>query len=350
MQLSEEAKRAKVLMRLLALERRHPKLDDVVCYLALAGYVREADAASGINSDVWRRDVQLRAVAVGVRHGEREHSRLHWACEKGLLPRVIELLEWNSDIEAADSAGATPLHFASSCGRLEVARELVRRGAKVAAKDKIGITPLHDASYYGHVNVARLLLDRGGDIEAEDDDGCTPLYFASDKGRLDVVQLLVARGAVVDARNEGSWTPQMIASQEGHAHVVRVLLAAGADVRARTDRNHTALHIASLHGRTDALRELLESDGAELNAQDDDGCTPLISACAEGHATAAIALLGAGADARVPNTAGNSALRCAELLVARDAGPPASGAEAPSAAQKEEQKQVVTLLKAHGAS
>ena len=135
-------------MWLLELERRHPKLDDVVCYLALAGYVREAEAASGINSDVWRRDVQLRWVTVKARHGRLKRTRLHWACMKGLLPRVVELLEWKSDIEAADKNGNTPLHLASWKGHVEVVRELVRRGAQIGAKRKSSSTPLHTASVW----------------------------------------------------------------------------------------------------------------------------------------------------------------------------------------------------------
>ena len=338
--LSREAATSQRLLRLLELEKRHPKLDDVVCYLALAGYVREAEAASGINSDVWRRDVQLRWVTVKARHGKLKRTRLHWACERGLLPRVIELLEWKSDIEAADEGGNTPLHLASGWGRLEVVRELVRRGAKVGAKTKNGNTPLHDASYYGHVEVARLLLDSGADIEAKSIMQGTPLYFASQEGKLEVVQLLVARGAVVDARAEDGWTSLMKASEKGHAPVVRALLAAGADVRARTNRNRTALHYASYAGRTEALRELLKCHDAELDAQEDGGNTPLMVACRNGHLMAATGLIFAGADVNLLNHAGRSALRIAEA---------AAHATQPSSAQRKELNRVVAQLQLHGA-
>ena len=110
------------------------------------------------------------------------------------------------------------------------------------------------------------------------------------------------------------------------------------------------MHFASYSGRFEALRELLKSHDAELNAQDDNGDMPLMYACANGNLMAATALIGAGADVDLLNHAGWSALRHAERLVTRDAVPPAAGAEAPTAAQLEEHRRVVALLKAHGAT
>ena len=342
--LSREAATSQRLLRLLELERRHPKLDDVVCYLALAGYVREAEAASGINSDVWRRDVQLRWVTVKARHGKYKQTRLHWACLKGLLPRVIELLEWKSDIEAVDDGGHTPLHLASLNGHLEVVRELLRRGAKVGAKDNYGSTPLHEASFWGHVEVASLLLDSGADIEAKGGGfECTPLCNASESGRLEVVQLLVARGADVDSRMFFGLTPLIRASQGGYAPVVRALLAAGAKVRACANGNLTSLHIRSCLAKTEALRELLKSHDVAVDALDCCSRTPLMHACENGLLMAATLLIAHGADVNLLNRAGRSALRLAERLVARDAD------LKPAAAQRYEHRAVVALLRAHGA-
>ena len=161
---------------------------------------------------------------------------------------------------------------------------------------------------------------------------CTPLYQASEKGKLEVVQLLVARGAVVDARTEGGWTSLMVTSEKGHAPVVRALLAAGADIRARNNRSCTALHIASHFGRTEALRELLKSHDAELNAQDNDGGTPLMKACAKGHLMAAMLLIAFGADVNLLDNAGWSPLAYARSLP-----------------KSKSQQTLVALLEEHGA-
>ena len=60
-----------------------------------------------------------------------------------------------------------------------------------------------------------------------------------------------------------------------------------------------------------------------------------------GHLMAATALIGAGADVNLLNHTGRSALHIAERRVARRVG----GARV----KKEERKQVVAQLKAHGA-
>ena len=75
-----------------------------------------------------------------------------------------------------------------------------------------------------------------------------------------------------------------------------------------------------------------------------------MNACSHGHLMAATILIGAGADLALLNNAGESALRLAEELVARDAAPHAAGVAPPTAAQREEHKAIVALLKARGAT
>jgi hypothetical protein len=106
--------------------------------------------------------------------------------------------------------------------------------------------------------------------------------------------------------------------------------------------------MASWMGHAEVVRELL-SRSAAVNAQADNGATPLICACIEGQLAAATLLLDAGADLALLTNAGWSALRCAEHRVAADAAPPAAGAAPPTAAEVAEHKALVALLKARGA-
>jgi ankyrin repeat protein len=325
-------------------------LDDVLQYVALAGYVHDAACAFGLCKDFWLNDVQLRWALKDARHGEDKMTRLMWACERGYLPRVRELLAWESDLHAVDADGWTPLHFASASGHLAVVRELVGRGAKLEAKAKNGNTSLHYASIHGRLDVVRFLLDVGADIEAKSIDGCTPLYLSSQEGKLEVVRELLARCADVNARHNNGGTALMTASQQGHAAVVRELLARGADVSASSIRGRTALYAASFSGRCEVLRELLKRDGVDANAQSNDGCTPLMAACGDGHLAAATLLIDSGANLALLSNHGWSALRCAEQRVAQDAEPPEEDEEPPTAAQRKEHRNLVALLKARGAT
>jgi ankyrin repeat protein len=96
------------------------------------------------------------------------------------------------------------------------------------------------------------------------------------------------------------------------------------------------------------MRELLLRGGA-VNAQTNNGATPLTCACENGQLTTAILLLDASADLALLSNGGHSALFYAERRKAADAAPPAAGAAPPTAAQVAEHKALVALLKERGA-
>ena len=240
-----------------------PGLDDCLYYLVRAGYAREAGRACGVTSVSWRLDANLWRALAWRRHGPAQRSRLHWACMRGLLPRVVELLEWGSDIEAEDAEGLRPLHLASVHGCLAVARELLSRGARVGAATATGRTPLHEASAWGRVEVARLLIDGGADVEARCGATLTPLHVACVEGRAAAAQFLVVHGgADVEARAGNGATALVFAAQVGHEAVLRALLAAGAVVGARREDGLTALHCASQRNNEAELAALLEHANA----------------------------------------------------------------------------------------
>ena len=73
------------------------------------------------------------------------------------------------------------------------------------------------------------------------------------------------------------------------------MLRKGADVNARDRSGATPLHAAALKGNL-AMAELLLAHGAAVDARDGDGLTPLHNAALSGHAEVAALLLDRGAD------------------------------------------------------
>ena len=203
------------------------KLTDVIGFVALNGYAREANACAGLCRETWRcipaglsasdadrvrRDHPLWQAIIDLRHGrEWTQTRLGWAAYNGHLARVRELCDWRADVEA---------------------------------EDKDGCTPLWSASERGHLDIVRELLARGANIEAATQGGWTSLLRASDHGHLDIVRELLARGANVNTVSNSGYTPLMWSSYCGHVEVVRELLVAGADKRHVNINGDTAASVA----------------------------------------------------------------------------------------------------------
>ncbi|WP_409152637.1 ankyrin repeat domain-containing protein [Fretibacterium fastidiosum] len=92
---------------------------------------------------------------------------------------------------------------------------------------------------------------------------------------------------------------------------VRQLIQAGADVNAKNEYGWTPLMIAAIENTPEVLKVLIEA-GADVNAKDRNGLTPLMHAA--GHNTnpeVLKVLLEAGADAKAKNNEGKTALDCA---------------------------------------
>ena len=177
-----------------AYERRL-KLTDVIGFVALNGYAREANACAGLNRETWRcipagfsaadadrvrRDHPLWQAVINLKHKHdwRVATRLGWAAINGQLAHVRELCDWRADIEAANKDGRTPLWWASGKGHLDIVRELLARGANVNAVTNLGYTPLSVASIWGRVEVVRALLAAGADKRHVANNGSTAASVA----------------------------------------------------------------------------------------------------------------------------------------------------------------------------
>lgn len=105
-------------------------------------------------------------------------------------------------------------------------------------------------------------------------------------------------------KDPGEWN-LVVASEQGLTAVVQSLIVEGADVDMTLRR--TALHAAAGRGDLDII-DLLLAAGADLEARDHEGRTPLFLALRGGHGEAARRLLDAGADAALVSDAGDTAL------------------------------------------
>jgi ankyrin repeat protein len=137
-------------------------------------------------------------------------------------------------------------------------------------------------SYIDYRNIASCSLkERMNRIDYE-------LIQAAIENNLPEFSRLLSVGADVNATTEGGWTPLHVACYKGHLAVVIELLSP-------TDSNGTT---------TDILGKRKSRTGANIEAKDNEGNTPLHLAGLRGHLPVVKALLAVGADILAVNNQG----------------------------------------------
>ncbi|MEO7716833.1 MAG: ankyrin repeat domain-containing protein [Capsulimonas sp.] len=92
-----------------------------------------------------------------------------------------------------------------------------------------------------------------------------------------IVEMLASNPALLEARDKDDSTALHCACWKGHLEIVATLLAAGAPVDIHNKNDHwgtTPLHAAA-HANQAAIAEMLIQHGADPNALDRNGQTPL---------------------------------------------------------------------------
>jgi uncharacterized protein len=258
------------------------------------------------------------------------------AARTGDAKAVAALLQQKADVNAPAIDGTTALHWAVRADDLTTVDTLIRAGAQVKTASRHGVTPLYIAADQGNAAMIRRLITAGADANGTDISGETVLMAAVRSGSGDAVRALLDAGALVNtAEPQVGHTALMWAVREDRPELVRLLLARGASLELKTRTgakpavrppgagggSHgvgivrggvppqgeqpaapggmTALSFAAREGRLDAARLLVDA-GADVNAREANGISPLVMAITNRHTPVAALLLARGAD---PNAA-----------------------------------------------
>jgi ankyrin repeat protein len=226
------------------------------------------------------------------------------------LARIRAMVKDSPDLlnSRQPSSGDTPLHLAAQSGNVLVVEFLLTNGANVNVLNNSRWTPLHVAVALGNRRIAELLLAHGGEVDRKNADGATPLFLAADRGYLGIVQALLDRNADVNAVTLRGAQPLHASAANGYTAVAEVLLDHGAELERRPSINgSTPLSQAADRGNIEMVKLLLKRK-ANVNSADDSGATPVRKAAAGNWPELVKVLLDAGADPKLKNGSGQSAL------------------------------------------
>lgn len=221
---------------------------------------------------------------------------------------VKRLLKEGANIEARDLDRFTPLMWASTQGHDEVVKTLLEHNADVNATSTQGYSALSESSFAGHASVVVILIEAGAHINQQDKAGCTPLHAAVRQDKAGVAMILLQNGVDVDTSNKLTGdTALTLASRHGRLVILEGLLKHDANVSARTHSGASALHLASSGDDWEPIMQALLDAGADINAQDNNGDTPLEYAAWIGNNEAVRWLLDRGADSTILDNDGQPA-------------------------------------------
>jgi ankyrin repeat protein len=285
---------------------------------------KEATArAEGIRADATKPDYKDPPVEKSAAIAKSDGAKPGAA--KAEAPKEDELIAAYRKAAAERNAkvmgGMTPLLYAAREGNLAAATALLDGGAKI---DEVSgsehSTPLVLAIANGHYDFAKLMIDRGANVNLANDMGVAPLYATIDvrwpphewsaepivdqekTDYLTLMKLLLAKGANPNAQikkqvwsrilsENRNWidptgsTPFWRAAQADDVKAMEVLKAGGADPKMPSKIGTTPLMVAAGLGwsanysTTSPTRlaaiEYCMSQGADVNAKDTLGYTPL---------------------------------------------------------------------------
>jgi len=198
---------------------------------------------------------------------------------------------------------------------------LIGKGAEINKPDKQGNLALGIASRFGCIEMMQLLVEHGATVDALDRDGWTPLLRAVTSNQVQSIKFLLDHGADRERPAPGGYSPLAMALEERDFDAAKAVIEAGADVRkpmskygltplmivaSQFSAGSRAERLLQTTGPIEIARELLER-GADVDAANVDGVTPLMIAAARDNSAMIGLLLQAGANPSMRSAAGETA-------------------------------------------
>lgn len=217
--------------------------------------------------------------------------------------------------------GRTLLHHAILCGNGLAVNMLLKYGAHAEAiietTNKAEFRPIHVAARLGLSTVLQCLIDSGCDLNSKTKNGETALMMCAKYRRDECLKVLVRAGADVGLVNSAGQSVIAVArSNQWYLCFQQAILEVirnGMLPKSSNISLFSPLMFVAQAGDVRALQVVVAQGGINLDTQDDRGYSALMVTAMEGHVEAFRLLVYAGADVKLSNKCGETAILLSQL-------------------------------------
>ncbi len=279
--------------------------EDAVGRISSIMFLARYDEAAGVIAKLLEKGADPMA------GGDTAATPLHQAAALGNSSVLSVLSEYVDDVDPEDEMGRTPLHYAAQAGATECVDILLEKGANPLVPDMAGTLPVSQlllspdpedrkraADIIGALDewpfeIQSLVVSAPTDVlrtyirritpKLRGPEGETLMHSVK---RRKSAELLANHGVPVDEPDIHGVTPLMRAlEREASMKLIRWFLDRGADLNARDELGRTPLMYAADAGTPEAVKLLLDR-GADVTRRDDSRATVLFHAAESEAATA----------------------------------------------------------------
>ncbi|XP_068646230.1 uncharacterized protein [Aristolochia californica] len=212
--------------------------------------------------------------------------------------------------------GRTLIHHAILCANAGALNVLLGEGAdfEFPVKTSRGteFRPIHMAARLDQPGILQSLVNAGCDLNSRTDSGDTAVMICAKYRREECLRVLAYAGADFGLLNMAGNSAASIASSGGWGlgfqRTVLDVIGAGKNVRTSNLRVFSPVFFVTKSGDIKSLKTLIEQPSINLDEQDEIGFSPLMIAAMEGHFEAFRLLVFAGADVKLSNKSGDTAI------------------------------------------
>lgn len=221
--------------------------------------------------------------------------------------------------------GRTLLHHAILCGNAGAVNVLLSCGADVECSittQKTEFRPVHLAARLGFSTVLQSLIDYGCEINSKTESGNTALMISTKHKQEECIKVLAQAGADFGLVNSDGQSACSIATldqwSQGFQHAVLDVIKSGKIPTSSNASVFNSLMFAVEAGDVEALKALINFREINLDYQDDNGFSAVMIAASRGYVEVFRLLVFAGADVKLLNKSGETAISLSESNQSRD--------------------------------